>query len=160
MSLKNSNFYFMASLPQKSIPLIFCSLSKLQQQSLGAVSPCAAISAAKNYQEQCRSGKKRVQVGPGSDNKWMKTSFFPIDNMLQQNIQTSPIADYFLKGNIRVITTMPCKPLLDRGFVTPCRRLFFLFWVTLLILYFPAISCGTIFPGMKRCERHQIPRLC
>ena len=114
----------MASLPQKSIPLIFCSLSKLQQQSLGAVSPCAAISAAKNYQEQCRSGKKRVQVGPGSDNKWMKTSFFPIDNMLQQNIQTSPIADYFLKGNIRVITTMPCKLVLERGFVTQCSRLF------------------------------------
>ena len=151
----------MASLPQKSIPLIFCSLSKLQQQSLGAVSPCAAISAAKNYQEQCRSGKKRVQVGPGSDNKWMKTSFFPIDNMLQQNIQTSPIADYFLKGNIRVITTMPCKLVLERGFVTQCSRLFkhCSFYSGSLSPHF-VISSHFIFPEMKRCERIQIPRLC
>ena len=75
-------------------------------------------------QRTTKSSVDRAKKECGSDNKWMKTSFFPIDNMLQQNIQTSPIADYFLKGNIRVITTMPCKLVLERGFVTPCRRLF------------------------------------
>ena len=152
-----SNFYFLVIIgnpsPTKLLQLHF------------HLSGCRASSgflSATPFQQQrtTKSSVDRAKKECGSDNKWMKASFFPIDNMLQQNIQTSPIADYFLKGNIRVITTMPCKPLLDRGFVTPCRRLFFLFWVTLLILYFPAISCGTIFPGMKRCERHQIPRLC
>ena len=89
-------------------------------------------------QRTTKSSVDRAKKECGSDNKWMKTSFFPIDNMLQQNIQTSPIADYFLKGNIRVITTMPCKLVLWKRICNTVQSivhtLFFLFWVTLLIL--------------------------